>query len=955
MLIIAGAGTGKTTVITERIIHLIKQRQVPGQQIVALTFTEKATGEMENRLYDRLSFAEASMRVGTFHAFGRTLLEHYAHHLGRNPSARLVKRTEQVVLLTEHLNQLPLALLKPRSDPTGQLNGILNVISRLKNEDVSPERFQSWVAAEQAALEKSPPQDPTEHQARTAELAKHAEVAGCYAAYEELKLQHDLLDYDDQLGLPLKLLREHPDVLAAVRKDYTHVLVDEFQDTNVIQAELAYLVAGDGGNLTVVGDDDQSIYAFRAASLSNVLGFEKRHPQAERVVLKRNYRSSQPILDAAYRLIKHNDPHRLEAIDQFDKHLVANQPEGPPITYWQNATVEDETERVAALLKATKAEGVPYSEMAVLVPTHRDGELFRQTLALAEVPATVERREFLYHQPEIKLAVAALRVLDNPLHSSSLRVVLTSPLYGLPAEDYDKLDRSESRTTLSAWEHLSDPAALAAAGVSGPGQAIAAAASADVAAFRQRGGTLSVGQLLHAYLVEHRGYLSTLETEPLGNTAQINNLSTFFTSLKRFGDVAAENGVAAWLRFFDHIAELKDEAAVEEDFTGEVEAVSILTMHASKGLEFELVVLPVLIADRIPGRRQAGLEPPPELLHDPADRDAHIREQRRLAYVAMTRAKRQLVLSFPNSVGGKRDRLRPSPFIAEALGEQEPLAQQSAGEAAAHRIARLKAPAASPVRYRAPDPLVLNHSSLSAFRECPWRYYWDYHVGVYLPPASQLLYGDAVHNVLRDINRAAMDGQPLDAAAVQARLKQYWRGEGYVSAAERDAAYKDALRTVLSFLEKSAGEPPARAIEEPFKFKLANCFVSGRYDRVDEQGGMVRITDYKTTDAATQAEADKKLKNNPRNRQQLLLYALAHRHTTGKLPDEVALCFPEHYLFASLTPPEKPLATLEEEIQAIAQRIIDGDIRSNPAPHECSRAACNRCPTNTLRNKGDFR
>lgn len=953
LLIVAGAGTGKTTVITERIVHLIKERKVSGHQIAAMTFTDKAAREMEDRLYDRLSFSEASMRVGTFHSFGRYVIERYGHHLGRGLGGRLIKRPEQIVLLRDRLDRLPLEKLAPRTDPTGQLNGILNVISRLKNEDVSPEQFLKWVKAEQRKAAKVT--DPEVKQAREAELAKHAEVAGTYAAYEEFKLEENLLDYDDQLTLPLELLRDHPDVLADMRKTFTHVLVDEFQDTNVIQAELAYLVAGPGqngagGNLTVVGDDDQSIYAFRGAALSNILDFEKQYPQAKLVVLRQNYRSTQNILDAAYRMIRHNDPHRLEAVDKFDKRLTAAAGQGPEITYWQNATIDDEADRVVELLKATHAEGLPYREMAVLVPEHRDAESFRQSLTAAGIPVTIEQREYLYRQPEIKLAVAALRVIGNPLHSSSLRVLATSELYGLPADDFARLERNEARSRTSVWEQLT---ALPPE-ISDRGQQVAGRLRADIERFQEMTAGSTVGEVMYAYLIEHLGYFQRLSGDVPGDSRPIERLSAFCTTLKRYGDTAKDPSVHAWLDYYDHIADLADEIESDVDGPDLPDAVPILTMHKSKGLEFELVVLGALIKDRLPGRMPSGLAPPPELLRDPVDKDAQIREKRRLFYVALTRAKRKLYLTFPHNVGGKRDALRPSPFLEEALGERVPAPLPETASAAKHRIDRLRKARDLPGDYQVPDPLELSHTSLAAFRDCPWKYYWDYHVRVYLPPAAPRLFGDSIHETIRDISRGVMEGKPLTAEAVRERLAIYWKDEGYLNRELHDKAYRRALRSVEAFRKRSATEAPPTKIEEDFRFKLSNCYVRGRYDRIDElPDGTVRILDYKTTDVETVEDAEKQLKK-PRNRKQLQLYALAYRAQTGKLPDEVGLVFPEHGLTVTMQPTEKQLEALEEEVTAIAQRISEGDLRHNPSKHECSRAASNRCPTNTERNRGDF-
>ncbi len=946
LLVVAGAGTGKTTVLTERIVDLIDRRGVSGGQILAMTFTEEAAREMDNRIFDRLSFQRASaLRVGTYHSFGRELLERFGYHLGR-PGGRLVKRPEQIVLLRDHLDQLPLDLLKPRSEPARHLSGILDVISRLKNDDVSPERYHDWLSSAATAAKKLP---AGERPARQAALAKHRECAGCFTAYEQLKTQYNLIDYDDQLTMPLELLRQHPDVLATVRETYRYVLLDEFQDTNVVQAELAYLVAGTNGNITAVGDDDQSIYAFRGASLSNILEFEKRHSTTTRVVLTTNYRSSQPILDASYRLIQHNNPHRLEAQNAFDKRLRAHDPAGPQPVFWQNQTIDDEADRVAELLKASHAEGTAYREMAILVSQHRDAEPFRQSLAMLGIPAAVTQRAYLYQQPEVMLAIAALRVINNPLHSSSLRMLATSPLYQFPDDDFALLEKTEARHNRPVWQQLAEPPNE----LTEAGRQVAAILHRDIIKFQAFAKNHSASEVAYAYLVEHRGLLTHLTADPPEGAQAIENISVFLSGVKRFCDTARDSSVAAWLEYFDHIAELSDEAVTDADFSQSADEVSIMTMHAAKGLEFELVVLPALTQSRVPGSFRPGLEPPAELLRDPLDRAAYIREQRRLCYVAITRARRQLVLSFPRSLGGKREQLPPSVFIAEALGESAALVAPARGRSAERRIHRLRAVHQAPGPYQPPDPLILNHSAAEAFRVCPWRYYWDYHVHVFLPPQPALLFGDAVHQTIRDFNQSMLDGAPLSVTATKQAFAAYWRGEGYHSAVAEEEARVAAERAVLGHRKRALREPRPAAVEQPFRFPLDSFFVNGRWDLIQTNDDRVRILDYKTSQVDDQAAADKKLRDG-RNARQLALYAMAYQAEYGRLPDEVGLSFPESGLVAVRQPTLHDVDRLRDELKIIARKIIAGEFKPNPARHECSRAACNRCPANTARNRGDW-
>ena len=318
LLIVAGAGTGKTTVITRRIAWLIAEKRAKPSEILALTFTDRAAFEMIERVDRLVPYGHNDAQISTFHAFGDRLLREHAFEAGLSDRSSVLSRAEQIILLREHLFDLPLDRYRPLGNPTRFLSGLVSLISRLRDEDVTPDVYLAAAArlAERAAA------DP-ENEALAEETANQAELAATYAAYERLMRETDRLDFGDQVSLALRLLREHPAVLDAERHRYRYILVDEFQDTNHAQWEMVKLLAAEHGNVTVVGDDDQSIYRFRGAALGNILGFRDAYPRATSVVLVDNYRSRQPILDAAHRLIRHNDPERLEAREGLDKRLRA--------------------------------------------------------------------------------------------------------------------------------------------------------------------------------------------------------------------------------------------------------------------------------------------------------------------------------------------------------------------------------------------------------------------------------------------------------------------------------------------------------------------------------------------------------------------------------------------------------------------------------------------------------
>src|SRR5581483_586117 len=302
LLIVAGAGTGKTTVLARRIAWLIATRRARPEEILALTFTDKAALEMEERVDLLVPYGYADVRIATFHAFGDWLLRENALEVGLTPAFRVLNRAEQVLFLRSRLFELPLDRFRPLGDPTRHLQALAGLFGRAKDEDVTPEAYLAHgeaLAAEAAAH----PEDA----AVADRAAREQELGRTYAAYQALLAREGLVDFGDQIVLPLRLFRARPYVLARYQRRFRYVLVDEFQDTNHAQFELVKLLAGGHRNVTVVGDDDEAIFRFRGASMTNILGFDRAYPDARRVVLIENYRSGQRLLDAAYRLIRHND------------------------------------------------------------------------------------------------------------------------------------------------------------------------------------------------------------------------------------------------------------------------------------------------------------------------------------------------------------------------------------------------------------------------------------------------------------------------------------------------------------------------------------------------------------------------------------------------------------------------------------------------------------------------
>jgi len=321
LLIIAGAGTGKTTVITERIKYLISSGQAKPQEILALTFTEKASREMEERVDLALPYGVIQMWISTFHSFCDRILRNEGLAIGLDPNFKLMTEAVTIQFFRTNLFAFDLSYFRPLGNPTKFISGMIQHFSRLKDEDVSPNQYMEWVKSKsQNPKLKQIPKSKTQIKDEEKEdLDKYKELANAYRTYEELKTKHGVMDYGDLITYTLKLFRTRKNILKNYQEQFRYLLIDEFQDTNFSQNELAMLLAGTTQNITVVGDDDQAIYRWRGAAISNIIQFRKHFPKAKIVVLTKNYRSTKEILDRSYQLIQNNNPDRLEAVEKIDK------------------------------------------------------------------------------------------------------------------------------------------------------------------------------------------------------------------------------------------------------------------------------------------------------------------------------------------------------------------------------------------------------------------------------------------------------------------------------------------------------------------------------------------------------------------------------------------------------------------------------------------------------------
>jgi DNA helicase-2/ATP-dependent DNA helicase PcrA len=946
LLIVAGAGTGKTTVLTRRIAHLITSRRARPEEILALTFTEKAAREMAERVDQLVPYGYTESFIATFHAFGDRILRENGFAASLPADFRVLTRADEVVFLRERLFSLPLDRFRPLGDPGRHLQTLVEFTSRAKDEDVSPDDIR--VFAEER-LRRASAGGGEEADAEREQARDLLEAAEFFRAQQAALAAAALVDFGDQIHLTLKLLRQRPDVALSLRKRFRYILVDEFQDTNHAQLELIRLIAGEGSpNITVVGDDDQAIYRWRGAAPANLIHFLDVYPNAIKVVLRQNYRSTQEILDTAYRLITYNNPHRLEAMTGLDKRLVADRGRGKGVSHRRFPTVSAESDAVAQAIDEFHRDGVPLDEIAILVRNNADADPFLRSLNMRGLAHRFSGGAGLFERPEVRSLIAFLRLVAAPDDSVSAWALAFSEIYAFDPVDLSRLSRYASKKTrplLDVLRELEGNEDLAS--VKGPSREAAKKFVADIERGVASMAHKRTGEALYEFLKE-TGYLARLAAvSSAKDERRVANIARFFEIVRGFSVVAENDNIPAFVARFDLLREAGEDPSASE--TQEGDAVNLMTVHKAKGLEFRVVFVASCVEQKFPLRRRSDPLPlPPALLKsDISPGDAHLMEERRLFYVSMTRAKNDLILTSADDYGSGTTR-KVSRFVVEALDLPSPRARvtkSSPLETIAASAPVPESPSRAPgTRSSEPGslatamapPLRLSFRQVDDYLTCPLKYRFVHRNRIPLLTHHRVVYGSAIHQAVQEMFKARQAGVPFGVDELFAEFRRAWVSEGFLSREHEDLRLKEGERTLRRFFEWESRNPlRPTGVEEEFSFPVGRTRVIGRYDLVVAKDEGVAILDFKTGDVSTEAKAQQRAEESL----QLAIYTLAHLRITGRLPSRVELRFLESDLVGGFAPTEALALATEKQIAEVADSISRGRFEATP-----SHGACRPCP-----------
>ena len=623
VLILAGAGSGKTRVLTHRIAYLIEEKGVNPWNIMAITFTNKAAGEMRERVDKIVGFGAESIWVSTFHSSCVRILRRYIDRLGFDHNFAIYDTDDQKSLMKDICKRLEIdtKVYKERA--------ILAAISSAKDELISPE----------------------EYQLNTMSDFSKKKIALAYLEYQKELKKNNALDFDDLIVKTVELFQACPDVLDYYQERFRYIMVDEYQDTNTAQFKFVSLLAAKYRNLCVVGDDDQSIYKFRGANIGNILGFEKIFPDAMVIRLEQNYRSTQNILNAANEVIKNN-------VGRKDKTLWTENQEGEKIHFRQFMNAYEEAEYIVGdISKKVREKDGDYRDFAILYRTNAQSRLFEEKMLMANIPYKLVGGVNFYARKEIKDLLSYLKTVDNARDYLAVRRIINVPKRGIGATTLTRVQDYAVQKDISFYEALREASQIPSLG--------RAAAKVEpfvtfIQTMRSKAEYLSPSELLKE-IIEETGYVTELQAEGTEEAeARIENIDELITKVVTYEE---ENEEPTLSGFLEEVALVADIDSVD----GDDNQVLLMTLHSAKGLEFPYVYL-------------AGMEDGifPSYMTITADDPTEIEEERRLCYVGFTRAMRDLTLTCAQQrmIRGETQYNKVSRFIKEIPREMVELGRE---------------------------------------------------------------------------------------------------------------------------------------------------------------------------------------------------------------------------------------------------------------------------------------
>jgi len=947
LLVVAGAGTGKTRVITERIRYLLESNpELCGENILGLTFTDKAAGQMKSRVVKAVGERAEGIWLSTFHNFCLEKILRVA-----NPDLKVLEDIDHWILLRRHMAELDLKHFRRLAEPGEFLNDFLKFFSRCQDELVTPDDYQRHVDnSRQASLQRRELLEADARALEEEELARQEELARVYRVSERLLHERNLLTFGAQLMQTVQLLRSDAALLQSLRDQFHYVLVDEFQDTNIVQLELLWLLAGERGNIVAVGDDDQAIYRFRGASFGSFTIFLKRFcgvtgknltDGVRRFIapLTQNYRSTTRILRVAGEVISHNEKSPLLPA----KTLTTDNPDGEKIRVAEFVRPEEEAHWIASEIERLHLARNPWRNFAVLYRKHSHVKRLIEALQQRKIPFVIRKFSIL-SSTIVRDLRAYLRLIAVPSDNVACARVLAAPHWKLQPRD---LVRLAERAGKNRRRSLNDEIDAAQSELQFASEASRLPELVSfLARFRQMARKIPASGVLDQLI-------SALELAPLPFEADRRYLERFMQFVNDWEQKSEKKHLRDFIEYLDFFAEAGGDITLDEESADD--AVQLMTVHSAKGLEFPHVFIMHLNKNDFPSNaKPVKFEFPPEMMKEekPAG-DFQVQEERRLFYVALTRARQRLTLSTVNNKWKK-----PSLFLEDFLRNAQiqksdtaqsapqvtvPPSQETTGSApdssdpsqlfaatvgqdentrAYSRVALWAKAYHPPIA----EPLQLSASAIECYCKCPMQYLLQNLWSIRGGPRASMTFGSVMHTTIKEFAGGMAKRGKFPFEDVMAVYDREWSSMGFPDDYQEEEYRKAGREQLENFHCAYVASPPDMLHQEKsFELHLDHdVIVKGRMDQVNRLGSKeVEIVDYKTGKPKDAKKAKDSL--------QLSVYALA--------AEEVLELKPERLVFHNLTTNEaisserdaKALVKTKQTIYEVAGQIRAGEFPAKPS------------------------
>jgi len=913
LLIVAGAGTGKTRVITERIKYLIEKRGSSPKEIVALTFTEKAAREMLDRVDSAMPLGYEEPYVSTFHSFCERILREKGIEIGLDPNFKILNFTNSWLLLRENLFNFNLKYFRPLGNPSKFISAILKFFSRLQDENVLAEEFENYVKLRSPTLGFG-----------LEEEERWSELFSLYKDYSKLKIEKSYLDFGDLIIWTLKLFSKRSNILLEYKNRFKHIMIDEFQDTNWAQYKLIKLLAPSESNpdLVVVGDDNQSIYKFRGAAISNILDFKKDYPSACEIILNKNYRSFQKILDLAHILVKNNDPDTLEVKLGISKKLESQRSKGKGdcVFYVALDTAESEAEFVAEEIIKLLGEPLSYTykDFAVLARANSHLEPFIAAFKRYGMPYQVAGNRGLFDTPEVKVLSSFLRFLVDKKDSVSLYHLLASGTFDILDGEIWEILQTSRREKTSIWNVLK--------------KSTHQNICEKLEKIRSIGLKEPASRVLYKFVVEFEIAQKLIENESLESNLKLKNINLFFDYIKSFESKSDRDtdDVSSFIDYLNLALDAGENPAQSQ--IEDIDTVNLMTVHSSKGLEFPVVFMVSLTGDRFPTRVRSDLiDIPDEFIKETLPKgNFHIQEERRLFYVGLTRAEDRCYLTYAKNYGGVREK-KPSGYIAETgIRFNTTLLDNTDQLSLFFKKAKdISAPKPRFIKDGRLEVPFLSYSQIDFYSTCPLKYKYKYILSIPTPSHYALTFGSTVHKTLNEFEQKSIEKE-LSLEDMSALYKKNFDSAGYESKFHRDKMYKEGKKQLeIYFSKRKDIFTKPKLLEKSFRVVIEGIPFVGKIDRVDSLGSGFEIIDYKTGSPKDQKMVDKD--------DQLTYYAIGAIEQLKITPKKLSLYFVRNGEKVSTTRGPEDFKKAKEKVVETAKNIKEGRFTATPG------ILCNYC------------